>query len=255
MNPHLPSNMIRLILMLALVYTTSSNLMSNHRRLMHYILEDNQGQYDKTARPVLDLDTYMNIDLSFHLRSIKEVDFQSGEMETVGWLGLTWLNEYAIWDPKEFGGIDEIMVPNDMFWKPDIYLFNDASGQYNARIYSNNIQFLMRSDGTTHWFTPTTFRSLCDLANSDPNEISCPLVFGSWMHHEGLISLNTTTSNADLSNFSGNKVWELMEAKSTWHSKIYDCCIEPFVDITWDIKMVRRVPHPEEHHDDSEEEN
>lgn len=221
---------------------------------MNYVLKTNQGEYDKTARPVFNNDYMMYVDLEFHLRGIKEVDVEEGVMESVGWVGYTWMNEYMQWNPKHFGGIEEIRVPSNMVWVPDIYLFNDASGSYNARVMENKIDVIIYNDGSCLWYNPAVFKSLCDLSTPDAEEVTCPLIFGSWTHDENLINLNSTSTNADLTNFSGNTKWELVEAKATRNAKMYDCCPNPYIDVTWNIKLHKRVPHPdEEEEDDSEE--
>jgi len=233
--------------------------MADHRRLIDYLLHNKEGTYDVSARPVRDINTRMLIDVEFHLNGVQEVNIEKGVMTSSGWVGYMWMNEYAQWDPKEFGGIKEIRVRPENLWYPDIYLFNDASGQYNKRIMenSNSINHMVvHSDGSCYWFTPTIFESLCDNTNEEVTEITCPLTFGSWTFHEDLVDLNTT-ANADLHNFNGNTEWELMGAPASRHSKVYECCEEPYVDITWNIKLAKRVhPQNEDHgHDEDDEDN
>lgn len=250
--------MLRLAVFSLMVSACVGSYMADHRRLLEYILNSKEGKYDVSARPVRDINTRMLIDVEFHLNGVQEVDMRRGVMTSSGWVGYMWMNEYAQWNPEEFGGIKEIRVNPKNLWTPDVYLFNDASGQYNKRIVENsnsNNHMLVHSDGSTYWFTPTIYESLCDSPDDGLTEISCPLVFGSWTFHEELVDLNTTAS-ADLNNFNGNTEWELLGAPATRHSKIYECCPEPYVDITWDIKLAKRVhPTDEDHGDDEDDEH
>merc|ERR1712055_156343 len=242
--------MLRLTILSLMATACCASYMADHRRLLEYIFKHKSGVYDVSARPVKDINSTMLIDVEFHLNAVQDVDVERGVMTSSGWVGYMWMNQYTQWDPQEFGGISEIRVNPKNLWVPDVYLFNDASGQYNKRIIENsnsNNHLLVKADGSCYWFTPTIYESLCDTPNKDFTQISCPLVFGSWTFHEGLVDLSTTT-NADLHNFNGNTEWELLGAPATRHSKIYECCEEPYVDITWDIKLTKR------HHGDSSEE-
>ena len=35
-----------------------------------------------------------------------------------------WMDAKLIWDPEEYGGVRELMVPSDHIWLPDIVLYN-----------------------------------------------------------------------------------------------------------------------------------
>merc|ERR1711860_455503 len=161
----------------------------------------------------------MDIELELHLNAGVDVDDEKGMMKSSGWVGFGWMDEYARWNPAEFGGIKEIRVPASMFWVPDVYLFNDAKGDFQSGILKNDVRVWKSSDGSAHWYTPTLFNSLCDMTTQNIVNVTCPLVFGSWMYHEGYIKL---------------------ESPAFRHSKVYECCPEPYVDITWDISLTRR---------------
>lgn len=35
-----------------------------------------------------------------------------------------WMDAKLTWDPEEYGGVKELMVPSDHIWLPDIVLYN-----------------------------------------------------------------------------------------------------------------------------------
>ena len=35
-----------------------------------------------------------------------------------------WLDAKLTWDPEEYGGVRELMVPSEHIWLPDIVLYN-----------------------------------------------------------------------------------------------------------------------------------
>ncbi|KAG2462494.1 5HT3A protein, partial [Polypterus senegalus] len=38
-------------------------------------------------------------------------------------LGVLWFNDYLVWKPEEFDGIDHLIVPLDFIWIPDFYIW------------------------------------------------------------------------------------------------------------------------------------
>merc|ERR1712137_624674 len=109
----------------------------------------------------------MDIELELHLNAVVDVDDEKGMMKSSGWVGFSWMDEYARWNPAEFGGIKEIRVPASMFWVPDVYLFNDAKGDFQSGILRNDVRVWKSSDGSAHWYTPTLFNSLCDMTTQN----------------------------------------------------------------------------------------
>merc|ERR1711951_63345 len=207
------------------------------------------------ARPVVDASTPMEIDIEFSLQSVQGLDEKTGVLTSSAWVELSWINEYYVWDPEFFGGIENIRMSPSKVWVPDIYVFNDASGEYNARLEANNVAVLISSTGRNFWYTPVTIKSLCDMPESDLKQVNCSIVLGSWTHHAGLIDLQPTGVSADLSKFSGNSMWELIRVPANRHSQVYECCPEPYIDVTYTLELARRVPPGDEDNEDSPEDD
>jgi len=74
----------------------------------------------------------MEIDIEFSLQSVQGLDEKTGVLTSSAWVELSWVNEYYVWEPEYFGGIENIRMSPSKVWVPDIYVFNDASGEYNA---------------------------------------------------------------------------------------------------------------------------
>lgn len=45
-------------------------------------------------------------------------------MQTNVWLTLKWNDCQFSWIPKDYGGLENIRVPQERVWTPDIVLFN-----------------------------------------------------------------------------------------------------------------------------------
>jgi len=207
------------------------------------------------ARPVINASTTMEIDIEFSLQSVQGLDEKTGVLTSSAWVELSWVNEYYVWEPEYFGGIENIRMSPSKVWVPDIYVFNDASGEYNARLEANNVAVLISSTGRNFWYTPVSIKSLCDMPESDVKQVNCSIVLGSWTHHAGLIDLQPTGVSADLSKFSGNSMWELIRVPAKRHAQVYECCPEPYIDVTYTLELARRVPPGDEDNIDSHEDS
>lgn len=208
--------------------------------MIQYLTKLKEGDYDVNARPVRNESTPLKLKIDLTLTGIQGVDEPSAVMTSSGWISMTWVDEYISWDPRDFMGLEEIRVPTDMFWIPDIYLFNDAEGDFNKRLLENKQKLYIDYNGTVHWAPVFKFRSLCDIPKLNNSMVSCPLTLGSWTYPEYVFDLQTEQVSASLTLFHGNPVWELVEAKTSRHSTLYDCCPEPFVDLKYDVKLTKR---------------
>lgn len=62
-------------------------------------------------RPCLDCPTPLNIGVTFHLTSLNKIDEIEGELNTVGFLTLVWVDERLTWNPL-LNGVGNILVPS-----------------------------------------------------------------------------------------------------------------------------------------------
>lgn len=99
-------------------------------------------------------------------------------------------------------------------------------------------------DGRNHWWAPTEIKSIChiDIAYFPFDFQHCSLKFGSWTHTTVTLNLTMTRpGTADLSMYYINGEWELRGVPATRNIVNYNCCKDPFVDITYTIILKRRV--------------
>uniref|UniRef100_A0AAV2LV84 Neuronal acetylcholine receptor subunit alpha-7-like n=1 Tax=Knipowitschia caucasica TaxID=637954 RepID=A0AAV2LV84_KNICA len=85
------------------------------------------------------------------------------------------------------------------------------------------------------------FKSTCkiDVRWFPFDEQRCELKFGSWVYNGWALDLNMT--EADLSGYTPNGEWDLVEVPGIKTDRIYPCCPEPYPDITYTVVMRRRT--------------
>ncbi|CAJ0966493.1 unnamed protein product [Ranitomeya imitator] len=73
-------------------------------------------------RPVTDWRNVTTVYLDFTLYAIVKLDMNQQTVISYVWFYMSWQNEFLLWDPDDFCGIESLLIPSDYFWKPDLYI-------------------------------------------------------------------------------------------------------------------------------------
>ncbi|KAI7791415.1 putative 5-hydroxytryptamine receptor 3A-like, partial [Triplophysa rosa] len=136
--------------------------------------------FDRTEiRPVFNLSTPTNINLSFILYGILDVDEKAQKLNTFLWVDMSWYIEGLSWDPVECG-TDRISLPREELWMPDVVINqfideNRVPDTYYLYVYNN---------GKIYDSLPFHVISSCSLdIYTFPFDIqNCTFTFNSYQH-------------------------------------------------------------------------
>lgn len=56
-----------------------------------------------------------------------------------------WFDYKLRWDPEEYGGVEQLYVPSEHIWVPDIVLYNNWDGNYEVKSHLNGFKSSMDS--------------------------------------------------------------------------------------------------------------
>lgn len=213
---------------------------------MKRLYEDLFTDYNRLVLPTANNSSRVGVTLGLKLGQILDLNLKQQILSTNVWVEQTWHDNKLRWEPELYEGIDMIHVPAENIWIPDIVLFNNADGNYEltlvakARLYSN---------GTVVWRPPTMFRSTCEIdVEYFPFDIqTCYLRFGSWTYAGDEVELRHVGNRTkvdigiDLSQFYKNVEWDIIDVPAYYNDVYYDCCSEPFPDITFKIVIRRKM--------------
>ncbi|XP_010781549.1 CHRNA7-FAM7A fusion protein-like [Notothenia coriiceps] len=89
--------------------------------------------------------------------------------------------------------------------------------------------------------TPGIFKSTCYIdVRWFPFDVQrCDLKFGSWTY--GGWSLDLKMVEADITGYIANGEWDLVGVPGRKNERFYDCCEEPYPDVTFTVVMRRRT--------------
>ena len=92
-----------------------------------------------------------------------------------------WYDYKLTWNPRDYGGVDQINVPAESIWLPDIVLYNNADGNYEVTLMTKATVYYT---GLIVWNPPALYKSTCKIdVEYFPFDIqSCLMRFASWTY-------------------------------------------------------------------------
>ncbi|XP_012498150.1 PREDICTED: neuronal acetylcholine receptor subunit alpha-7 isoform X1 [Propithecus coquereli] len=237
--------------------------------------------YNPLERPVANDSQPLTVYFSLSLLQIMDVDEKNQVLTTNIWLQMSWTDHYLQWNMSEYPGVTTVRFPDGQIWKPDILLYNSncdqqqkvlahgmyswspqlgptssfehsplcfgefcskggcsADERFDATFHTN---VLVNSSGHCQYLPPGIFKSSCyiDVRWFPFDMQQCKLKFGSWSY--GGWSLDLQMQEADISSYIPNGEWDLVGIPGKRNEKFYECCKEPYPDVTFTVTMRRRT--------------
>ncbi|NXA41008.1 ACHA7 protein, partial [Eudromia elegans] len=206
----------------------------SQRRLYRDLLRN----YNRLERPVVNDSQPLVVELQLSLLQIIDVDEKNQVLITNAWLQMYWVDVYLSWDQYEYPGVQNLRFPADQIWVPDILLYNSADERFDATFHTN---VLVNYSGSCQYIPPGILKSTCYIdVRWFPFDVQkCDLKFGSWTHSGSLLDLQML--EADISNYISNGEWDLVAVPGKRNELYYECCKEPYPDVTYTVTMRRRT--------------
>ncbi|KAI1730744.1 neurotransmitter-gated ion-channel ligand binding domain-containing protein [Ditylenchus destructor] len=202
----------------------------DHERLLYDRLTHG---YNVLARPVKNESEAVVVHLGMDLQ-----DEKAQTLATNVWLHMNWVDIYLTWDPSEYGNIKEVRLPITSIWKPDVLLYNSVDQRFDTLWPVNAI---VTYTGNVTWIPPAIIRSSCriDVTSFPFDDQHCIMKFGSWTY-SGFFT-DIYNASVSLDPYTPNGEWSLLSATSRRNTLIYECCPEPYNDVTFSISIRRRT--------------
>jgi len=221
----------------------------SHSQRLYKDLIGPYSKYDYRVRPVQKYIDKLDVRLGLRLTAIADVDERNQILATNFWMRHVWYDGNLQWNPEDYGNITAVSVPAESVWRPDIVLYNNAEGNYQIVIMT---KAMVHNDGKIIWEPPAIYKSYCeiDVEFFPFDQQRCDLKFGTWTYDGGQVLLRHIDQSdddpvvevgLDLSEYYINGEWDLMSCKAEWHSNIYPCCADPYLDVTVYLVIRRKT--------------
>ncbi|XP_035797183.1 5-hydroxytryptamine receptor 3B isoform X2 [Amphiprion ocellaris] len=160
-------------------------------------------KYDCGVRPVHNWTSTTTVYIDLILQSVLDV---------------VWTDEFLVWDPEEFDGINEISLSSDAIWIPDVIV-----SEFVEEGKSPPIPYVyVNSSGSVKNYRPIQAVLACSLEMyAFPfDKQNCSLTFRSWLHSVKEIDLALWRSAEAIANdkreFMNDGEWELLSIPSQY---------------------------------------
>ncbi|XP_021953551.1 acetylcholine receptor subunit beta-like 2 [Folsomia candida] len=236
------SDSIRLI-----IADTQEPLEAN--RYAKTLYDDLMSNYNRLIRPVINLADTLEVRVGLRLSQLIGVNLKNQVMTTNLWVEQVWIDQRLTWDPEEYGGVEELHVPSENIWLPDIVLFNNADGNYEVTMMT---KATVKFNGEVTWVPPAIYKSYCemDVEWFPFDEQNCPMKIGSWTYHGLQVNLkhvdqtdgaNYVANGIDLKEFYMSVEWDVLGVPATRNEEYYPCCEEPYIDVSFTLMLRRKT--------------
>eukprot|EP00918_Siedleckia_nematoides_P073792 GHVU01161177.1.p1 GENE.GHVU01161177.1~~GHVU01161177.1.p1 ORF type:complete len:230 (-),score=15.06 GHVU01161177.1:160-849(-) len=201
-------------------------------KLINYLTAHSQ----KYARPVTNQSdvTTVKFDFALYEADIEDWSRRSVVVNLRGVARYLWFNVNLKWDPKKYGGVSTVRLPDYEVWKPDIKLYNSHT---KPTIESSNV--VVYSSGDVIWNSKTYLQVVCDRVKVNGTRLEsfeCLPKFGSWSYDGNQIDLYEGKAEIDLSDFKSREL-KIVKNVGKKHTKYYPCCSEPYLDIRFNLTL------------------
>ncbi|CAJ0591854.1 unnamed protein product [Cylicocyclus nassatus] len=222
-----------LLTLSSLHFTTASY----HERKLY---EDLMRDYNNLERPVANHSKPVTVYLKVSLQQIIDVDEKNQVVYVNAWLDYEWSDYKLTWDISEYGNITDVRFPAGKIWKPDVLLYNSVDPNFDSTYPTNMIVY---NDGKVHWVPPGIFKISCKINIEwfPFDEQQCKFKFGSWTYDGYKLDLQPAEKGVDVSEYLPNGEWALPLTTVSRNEKFYECCPEPYPDLTFYLHMRRRT--------------
>ncbi|CAD6201497.1 GSCOCG00000297001-RA-CDS [Cotesia congregata] len=226
--------------LLAVIALTATGLVSggvHEKRLLNDLLDN----YNVLERPVFNESEPLPLSFGLTLMQIIDVDEKNQLLITNLWLKLEWNDVNMRWNVSQYGGVKDLRIPPHRLWKPDVLMYNSADEGFDGT-YPTNV--VVKDNGTCLYVPPGIFKSTCkiDITWFPFDDQRCEMKFGSWTYDGFQLDLQLQDeSGGDISSFITNGEWDLLGVPGKRNVIYYNCCPEPYIDITFVVIIRRRT--------------
>ncbi|XP_043671753.1 neuronal acetylcholine receptor subunit alpha-7-like isoform X1 [Vespula pensylvanica] len=210
---------------------------SHEKRLLNNLLD----AYNVLERPVGNESDPLVLSFGLTLMQIIDVDEKNQLLITNLWLKLEWNDVNMRWNISDYGGVKDLRIPPHRLWKPDVLMYNSADEGFDGT-YPTNV--VVKNNGTCLYVPPGIFKSTCkiDITWFPFDDQRCEMKFGSWTYDGFQLDLQLQDeAGGDISSFITNGEWDLLGVPGKRNEIYYNCCPEPYIDITFVVIIRRRT--------------
>uniref|UniRef100_H2ZA08 Uncharacterized protein n=1 Tax=Ciona savignyi TaxID=51511 RepID=H2ZA08_CIOSA len=211
------------------------------------LLNDLSEGYDSKVRPSESYKKSVKVVFKLFFNQLLDVNEVNQKIETKFWVYHKWIDPRLTWNPDDYQGVKYMYLPVTNIWLPEFVLYNNADGDFAV---SQTVKAKVDYKGTVEWKPPAIFKTFCEIMVTQfPFDTqNCTMKIGAWSHGQDLLDM--VNSDWDVKNhicelpemkmYEKSGEWLVLKTGCWKHYINYNCCTEPYVDMTYYLILQRR---------------
>ncbi|CAI4228454.1 unnamed protein product [Auanema sp. JU1783] len=205
-------------------------------------------RYDSRVRPTVNHSIPTQVSFSMSLYQILAINEKQQNVDLNVWVIQKWRDDFLGWNPYLYGMINTTILPYQVIWLPDTYLYNSVvMNREETERYINVVvttNFWKGERGAEIKFMyPALYRTSCllDIRFFPYDQQICKLTISSWTSSKSDIDYIAEFTSVNLDNFLPNEEWVVISFDINRVEQKFVCCPEPWVLLEASL-VVRRKP-------------
>uniref|UniRef100_H3BAU5 5-hydroxytryptamine receptor 3A n=1 Tax=Latimeria chalumnae TaxID=7897 RepID=H3BAU5_LATCH len=190
--------------------------------------------------------TQVNVSLTIH--EILGVNEKTHFLITFVWVQQLWFNEFLMWDPADFGGMERIALPVEFLWHPDFYVY-----EFMGEDLSPHVSYLyVNHNGMVTYVVPSKLVTSChlDVFYFPFDTHTCTLTIGLYLStvSDVIMGHHSTPQQLfldSLEHIKDSGEWELTDFDGSLSSFLFQGIQSPeeWAMLIYTVKIRRRPTH------------
>ncbi|XP_053405456.1 neuronal acetylcholine receptor subunit alpha-9-like [Mercenaria mercenaria] len=177
--------------------------------LLDELFRNVSSDYQAETRPLCKSPSVTDVYIDFALRQIVDLDEPKQFLNSILWVRMEWEDCRLTWNASRYEGINDIIIPQNKVWVPDLTLYDNAAADKLSGIDDYNL--VIHSNGVINFNFPSLLRSVCavDVTHFPFDFQVCNLTFGSWAYSGRQVDVINVSTKADMTSYILNSEWHV----------------------------------------------
>ncbi|XP_060588119.1 acetylcholine receptor subunit alpha-like [Ruditapes philippinarum] len=199
---------ILLLMTMSALHPATCYLHSDMTRLIEDLFNDTR--YSRLIRPIYNQDKVMEVNITPGIMTIESLDLTTSELLTIMYIQISWIDEFLMWNPFDYGGITKLPVPYEKLWIPPLSQSNGAMKEKSGQIINPGFApVFVLPNGYVLLVTTGYYVTNCEINTSlyPFDSHKCTFYFFSALNDATEMELNSLTSDFALGLLQQNDAW------------------------------------------------
>lgn len=181
-------------------------------------------KYNPESLPRRRLNESVEVELSFSLIGLDDINEQSEQLEALFYINMEWEDYRLSWKPEDYDELVTAYIDPKNIWKPDL-----CSYQGDSKILHPDTKVVLSYAGKVNWIPFKKYTVYC--RKNTTITMDCDLKLGSWIHTASEMTVKLQVQQLDISRYAPRGEWVLKDASLGKNTAIYSCCPGKFESI------------------------